>query len=710
MVWSPVTGLPIQYSEDASGTAASGNYLKFYASGTTTPINMATDSTGATTLAKCQLNSLGQAINGSSAVFIPHIDQKYKAVLYPDDTTADANTFASAIWNVDGITPQGVDALNSVRASGEFVKEFDTMAAAIAATTLVVGDVLLIKDRANTLWDVVLSSGVTENGYNIVQGVGVGTLSYQLREDVVINVKAIGAVGDGSTDTTAAIQHALDLTNTWNTKKVLIPKSSGSYMVDVEANTTFGATDAALVFNYDGIELHIEKGAEIKMISKNIGFYSILYANLKADLCITGEGIIRGDRATFGGARTSEFGFGIDLQGCSSPTIRGITVEDCWGDGVIIRHSGDGAVQSSDIRVSEVICDNNRRNGMAVTSALGGYVRSCIFRNTNGTGPAAGIDFECDNNFNQIRSLSVVNNISHDNEGYGFAVSAIAHTDATNKPQGITLTGNTSYDNDKSGYFINRSRRVSLVGNTSERDGIANSEHGVHVRGSTTGGTSNIESEDIIISGNILTESGAYGVYIDSSSGTTPVSNRVAVIGNIIKSPVSHGIYGNSINASINNVISNNIIQSAGGSGVLLTAVTHATITGNKIVSPSARGISVNADSHYAVISGNSVEGAGQEGIRIDADSSNVTGNQILGCSQTTNNTYNGIEIRGDLCNVQMNTVRHMGGANQHKYGLQVITGATSNLVTNNDLSAAGSTGNFNDSGTTTVTTAANRV
>lgn len=209
MVWSPVTGLPIQYSEDASGTAASGHYLKFYASGTTTPINMATDSTGATTLAKCQLNSLGQAINGSSAVFIPHIDQKYKAVLYPDDTTADANTFASAIWNVDGITPQGVDALNSVRASGEFVKEFATMAAAIASTTLVEGDVILVKDRANSHWDVVLSSGVTENSYDVVQCVGVGTLSFVLRVYSGISIYAFGDVGGGVNDDRAVFVAAL---------------------------------------------------------------------------------------------------------------------------------------------------------------------------------------------------------------------------------------------------------------------------------------------------------------------------------------------------------------------------------------------------------------------------------------------------------------------------------------------------------------------
>lgn len=206
MPWSPVTGLPIQYSEDASGTAASGHYLKFYASGTTTPINMATDSTGATTLAKCQLNSLGQAINGSSAVFIPHIDQKYKAVLYPDSTTADANTFASAIWNVDGTNPPGVDALNSVRAAGELIKEFDTMAAAIASTTIVAGDVLCIKDRASSLWDV--SNSGSANTYNIVSLTGSGKYA-TLRLETVKDIRAFGALLDGSNELTL-LQHYTD--------------------------------------------------------------------------------------------------------------------------------------------------------------------------------------------------------------------------------------------------------------------------------------------------------------------------------------------------------------------------------------------------------------------------------------------------------------------------------------------------------------------
>lgn len=102
MAWTPISGLPIQYFT-SNGVFANGYYLKFYQDGTTTPTNMASASDGSGLLAKCQINSSGYAINGSSAVFIPHIDQDYKAVLYKNATDADNDTTGNADWVVDNI-------------------------------------------------------------------------------------------------------------------------------------------------------------------------------------------------------------------------------------------------------------------------------------------------------------------------------------------------------------------------------------------------------------------------------------------------------------------------------------------------------------------------------------------------------------------------------------------------------------------------------
>ena len=103
MTWTPISGTLPQYQK-SDGTLASGYYLKFYQAGTTTAFSMATDSTGGTTLAKCQINASGYPINGSSDPFIPHVNQDYKIVLYKNSTDADADTTGNADWVIDNIS------------------------------------------------------------------------------------------------------------------------------------------------------------------------------------------------------------------------------------------------------------------------------------------------------------------------------------------------------------------------------------------------------------------------------------------------------------------------------------------------------------------------------------------------------------------------------------------------------------------------------
>lgn len=110
MSWLPISGTPPQYST-AANALAGDYYIKFYASGTTTPINMATDSTGGTTLAKCALSAEGYPITNpldDLTKFIPHIDQDYRIVMYLNETDADNNTTSSAAFNIDGMVLQVV--------------------------------------------------------------------------------------------------------------------------------------------------------------------------------------------------------------------------------------------------------------------------------------------------------------------------------------------------------------------------------------------------------------------------------------------------------------------------------------------------------------------------------------------------------------------------------------------------------------------------
>ena len=69
------------------------------------------------------------------------------------------------------------------------------LAEVIADTKLSLGDEVTISDRANGVFDVVLSSTVTENTFNIVQCTGVPTLSLELRVSGTALASQIGAVG-----------------------------------------------------------------------------------------------------------------------------------------------------------------------------------------------------------------------------------------------------------------------------------------------------------------------------------------------------------------------------------------------------------------------------------------------------------------------------------------------------------------------------------
>lgn len=104
MAFSPISGSLPQYM-DGNGDPYSGAVLKAYSAGTSTLLQMATDSTGGTLVNDIVLNSSGYpAVSGSPV--IPHVNASYKLALYPTQAAADANS--GAIWTIDNLTPTGV--------------------------------------------------------------------------------------------------------------------------------------------------------------------------------------------------------------------------------------------------------------------------------------------------------------------------------------------------------------------------------------------------------------------------------------------------------------------------------------------------------------------------------------------------------------------------------------------------------------------------
>ncbi len=113
MAYSPISNTVPKYE--------SGQTLKAYIAGTSTLLQMATDSTGGTLVNRVPCNASGYPeISGN--VIIPHINAAYKLSLYPTVAAADANS--GAIWTVDNLTPSIITA--NIAISGNTISSTNT--------------------------------------------------------------------------------------------------------------------------------------------------------------------------------------------------------------------------------------------------------------------------------------------------------------------------------------------------------------------------------------------------------------------------------------------------------------------------------------------------------------------------------------------------------------------------------------------------------
>ena len=116
--------------------------------------------------------------------------------------------------NLVQINTGSVSELVTGSGQAENVLSRDTLNDAVIDTSLQAGLSINIAERTTgngggAMWDVVLSSTVTENTFDIVQCTGVATLSLVLRIEGEVNVKTFGATGDGATDDYTSVLAAI---------------------------------------------------------------------------------------------------------------------------------------------------------------------------------------------------------------------------------------------------------------------------------------------------------------------------------------------------------------------------------------------------------------------------------------------------------------------------------------------------------------------
>ncbi len=170
--WFPISFTVPQY-EDSAGVPYSGAVLKAYAAGTSTPILMATDFTGGTTVGSIALNADGFPVVSSNVV-IPHVSENMKLALYPTQAAADTDT--GAIWNPDNIqVAQNANAeryVNYIAETG--AANAYVIAPDPAITAYAVGQVVtLIPTNNNTGASTIIVNGLAAKGIKRTDGTDV---------------------------------------------------------------------------------------------------------------------------------------------------------------------------------------------------------------------------------------------------------------------------------------------------------------------------------------------------------------------------------------------------------------------------------------------------------------------------------------------------------------------------------------------------------
>lgn len=117
----------------------------------------------------------------------------------------------------------------------------------------------------------------------------------------------------------------------------------------------------------------------------------------------------------------SEWRHGIALYGCRNILIQDLAIEETGGDGIYL-----GAVPGSNVNRNVVIrrvdCNGNSRQGISVISAEDLLIEGCLLRNTSGTEPQAGIDFEPNDPDEVLANCVLCNCIAEGNAGTGYQI------------------------------------------------------------------------------------------------------------------------------------------------------------------------------------------------------------------------------------------------------------------------------------------------
>ncbi|GAA3410699.1 right-handed parallel beta-helix repeat-containing protein [Paenibacillus hodogayensis] len=488
--------------------------------------------------------------------------------------------------------------------------------------------------QASSVTEMVYGTGPSqadEINYKYATGLTERTVAERLRDRV--SVKDYGARGDDNTNDTAAINAAIAAVFGAGGGTVYVPK--GTYLIDAVRPPGSGAGGVQLKSN---VSLVLDQGAVFQALPNNQGTYMIISIFDCVRASVIG-GTLIGERYTHTGT-TGEWGMGIHIQRSQQVFVQGVNIRDCWGDGFYVRASSGTIVNC--------VCDNNRRQGMSIVSANNLYINGCVFQNTNGALPEAGVDIEPDNAADHVRHVVFENCQFLNNAGRGFAadirngtvcehiqlINCVSQGNIRHSAIVLTRGGATTrhiafrgcrFDEVRFGVTASPEPIDYIVMDqvTCKLIEFCNVTHAVIANSFVLGGGVTFQgSSDVVVTRTTISDAPAHAF-----SFIPGISKRIT-----LDQLTIHQAVGSGIAAQLTTVqhlqVTGCVIRDCGGSG--LTGGGHdGAFTTNLIINHALYGIDADPSIRSNLVTGNRVSGNGAGAVRGLTDPSHVIANNI---------------------------------------------------------------------------------
>ncbi len=239
----------------------------------------------------------------------------------------------------------------------------------------------------------------------------------------VINVKDVGAVGDGVSDDTVAINMAVALLSDGDT--LYFP--SGTYLLREHGNRSI-----ILIRDRKDITIRLEKDATLQMDevpdqSTGSETRHYIFHLLNCENVILTGGRLYGDRLRYTGEAFVQHGYAIRLADCRSVTVSGVEIAHMRGDGISVFSdtNDENGLRGRcyDVTVEDCHIYDCLRNGITLTSVTGCVIRNTEIHDIQGTMPQAAIDIEAEYEGSSDENVRIENCYFYDNGSWSIATA-----------------------------------------------------------------------------------------------------------------------------------------------------------------------------------------------------------------------------------------------------------------------------------------------